>query len=85
MRCCNGIDVVLLIQAGDRTVSKPMTSLPLAPDALVYSASIMYALEKAGKNLEDLITFASANGHTFDSNFFGYWFSGKCVNEFLSA
>ena len=26
MRCRNGIDVILLIQAGDRTVSKPMTN-----------------------------------------------------------
>ena len=25
-RCCNGIDVILLVQAGDRTVSKPMTT-----------------------------------------------------------
>ena len=25
MGCCNGIDVILLLQAGDRTVPKPMT------------------------------------------------------------
>jgi hypothetical protein len=62
-----------------------MTSLPLHPNALVFSGSIMYALEKAGKTTESLFTFAKANGHEVESNFSGYWFTGQCVNEFLSA
>ena len=45
----------------------------------------MYAIEKAGKNSDDLVTFASQNGHQIESNFSGYWFTGQCVNEFLAA
>lgn len=60
-------------------------TFPLHPNALVFSGSIMYAIEKAGKNWEDLITFASQNGYEFESNFSGYWFTGECVNAFLAA
>ena len=58
---------------------------PLHPNATVFSGSIMYAIEKAGKNSEDLFTFAKRNGYEVSSNFSGYWFTGQCVNEFLAA
>ena len=59
-------------------------TFPLHPAALVFSGSIMYAIEKAGKTTEDLFTFAKANGYEVESNFSGYWFTGECVNAFLA-
>ena len=60
-------------------------TFPLHPNALVFTGAISYALEKAGKTTEELITFASQNGYEFESNFSGYWFTGECVNAFLAA
>ena len=60
-------------------------TFPLHPNALVFSGAISYAIEKAGKNSDDLVTFASQNGYKIESNFSGYWFTGECVNAFLAA
>lgn len=60
-------------------------TFPLHPNALVFSGAISYAIEKAGKTTDELITFASQNGYAIESNFSGYWFTGECVNAFLAA
>ena len=59
-------------------------TFPLHPNALVFTGSISYAIEKAGKTTDELFSFAKANGYKFESNFSGYWFTGECVNAFLA-
>ena len=60
-------------------------TFPLHPLSINSDGSLMYAIEKAGKTVEQLHAFAKANGHKIEKQGYSFWFTGECVNTFLAA